>query len=128
MKEKPLTIHQLLSAVPTEICEKLWVQDALHHLKRQAAIVPRHKSTTHVERFMHFMKKDHPGLEQSAVTVFARKEGNDWFIAAARCMPDSQFSRRFGRQHARRRYFQKGKVNIGPEFKYELIRDLVVGL
>ena len=63
-----------------------------------------HKSTTHEERFYHFTA----GLRGfNGGTVFARKEGDNWFVSTSLCHYLDQFQRRRGRTQARRRYFQK---------------------
>lgn len=69
-----------------------------------------YKSTTHEERFMHFKLGEHGLLPEhplaSHVTVFLRREdGGSWYLSFALCSKKDQFSRRIGRQVARRRYF-----------------------
>lgn len=100
-----------------------------------------HKSTTHQERFYHFdlwtddnkdlAKGCHfsPRFFYTNVTVFARRHNQtgEWHMAVALCSRDDQFSRRIGRQVARRRYFADlSRVHyVGRICKYDRIKDIV---
>jgi len=87
-----------------------------------------HKSTTHAERYVHFrnVKSD----KFSAVTVFARKEGNGiWYYTLSYCVKQDMFSRCMGRKIARRAYFaQPHKRVAGTDtFDFEVLRLYVEG-
>lgn len=91
-----------------------------------------HKSTTHEERFVHFPEmEDHiPGYGENypkAASAFCREESpGQWFVAFSFCVWEDQFSRKIGRQVARRRYFEKTREPIGPKFDYEVVRHLMI--
>jgi hypothetical protein len=64
------------------------------------------KSITHEEHFIHIRGLDTPSGKFSDATVFARKEEDGkWFASIAMCSKVDQFSRKKGRQIARRHYF-----------------------
>lgn len=94
-----------------------------------------HKSTTHEERFVHFpCMDDHiPGCSTGnfnypkAASAFCREEEpNSWFAAFSFCVWEDQFSRKIGRQVARRRYFEGNRIPIGIKFDYEIVRKLMI--
>lgn len=69
------------------------------------------KSDTHEEWYAHF-KVDHP--RATHVTIFARRPGpnHDWQSTYALCAPGDQFSRKVGRQVARRRFFREPSEHL----------------
>ncbi len=63
------------------------------------------KSDTHEERYYHIPIDGHPKVHMA--TVFVREDTpGKWSAAVAFCAHGDTFSRRIGRQTARRRYFR----------------------
>lgn len=62
------------------------------------------KSTNHEEAYIHYKLGE--SSRWSHVTLFLRKEDDGiWYGKAAMCVRGDQFSRKVGRQVARRKYF-----------------------
>lgn len=102
---------------------------------------PIRKSTTHQERYYHFDLWKEPNRDLAAgiptsprfwfsdVSVYARRhnETGEWHMAVALCSILDQFSRRIGRQVARRRFFRDlSRVHlVGQECHYARVKDIV---
>lgn len=75
-----------------------------------------YKSTTHKEKFFHFIeaKINSPvGSHFNGGTVFVREEGRGiWGCGVSLCTKVDQFDRRDGRQWARRHYFERRNSNM----------------
>ena len=90
-----------------------------------------YKSTTHKERYYHFIRDDTlPGIHSKikAVTAFAREEPagdkQHWYISMAFCLEGDQFERKTGRQIARRKYFNFRRFYLGKEITYDKIVEV----
>lgn len=75
------------------------------------------RSTTHEERYYHV---------DNRATVFFRKEEGSWLGSLSLVHPKDQFSRKIGRNVARRKYFNGYKFYLTDnEPSYEAAVDLV---
>jgi hypothetical protein len=71
-----------------------------------------HKSTTHEERYFHV--RDYNGFGNDA-TVFMRQTDAKWEASVAFCHPKDNFSRKVGRNVARRKFFAGKRYDVsGP--------------
>lgn len=87
------------------------------------------KSDTVPERYVHLSVAAHSTLATHA-TVFARKTDDVWRAAVAYCSYSDAFSRKIGRNIARRRFFKPKSNNIclGAEFTYDKAERLALDL
>lgn len=90
------------------------------------------KSDTHDERYAHIELYTR---KYTHATVFARrpKTGGDWTYAVSLCVYGDTFSRKIGRQAARRRYFRELPFFrvMGEEYTYqkaEMVAQAVAAL
>lgn len=74
-------------------------------------------STTHKEKYYHFRDQSRAPAKLDGITVYLREdEPGMWSGAAALCVKPDQFSRKTGRQVARRKYFQgKSLLPLDPD-------------
>jgi len=102
-----------------------------------------HKSTTHDERYVHLVGVQWPGgfmigeyfaSKYRGGTAFCRKEDDGcWYVTVALCWAVDEFTKKRGRQNARRHYFANrtkycGSKNdcLGFNFDYNAVLKIVV--
>jgi hypothetical protein len=88
-----------------------------------------HRSTTHLERFVHIRPEHGLNDKYASATIFARQEQDGkWYAARALCWNIDQFNKETGRKNARRHYFEHKalRYQLGSEFKITPTIQLVL--